>query len=63
MTACFPTGRCVLDYYHCAEHLYTVAKAQFDDPLDVEQWVEAASTWLWLDQPGLPSSTVGDVNN
>jgi hypothetical protein len=53
MTQCFPTGRCVLDYYHCAEHLYTVAKAQFDDPLDVEQWVEAASTWLWLDQPGL----------
>ena len=53
MTQCFPTGRCVLDYYHCAEHLYTVAKAQFDDPLDVEQWVEAASTWLWLDQSGL----------
>ena len=37
--------------YHCAEHLYTLAKAQFDDPLDVEQWVEAATTWLCLDQP------------
>jgi len=53
MTRCFPSGRCVLDYYHCAEHLYTLAKAQFDDPLDVEQWVEAVSAWLWLDQPGL----------
>jgi hypothetical protein len=53
MTRCFPGGRCVLDYYHCAEHLYTVAKAQYDNPLDVEQWVEATSAWLWLDQTGL----------
>jgi hypothetical protein len=53
MTQCFPSGRCVLDHYHCLEHLYTVAKAQFDDPLEVGQWVEAASAWLWLDQPGL----------
>ena len=42
-------------------------KAQFDDPLDVEQWVEAASTWLWLDQPGLVISWLeemkpGDAN-
>jgi len=22
MTACFPKGRQVLDYYHCAEHIY-----------------------------------------
>jgi hypothetical protein len=61
MTQCFPSGRCVLDYYHCAEHLYTLAKAQFDDPLDVEQWVEAASTWLSLDQPGLVISWLEDM--
>jgi hypothetical protein len=61
MTQCFPSGRCVLDYYHCAEHLYTLAKAQFDDPLDVEQRVEAASTWLSLDQPGLDISWLEDM--
>jgi hypothetical protein len=53
MTQCFPSGRCALDHYHCLEHLFTVTKAQFDDPLEVGQWVEAASAWLWLDQPGL----------
>jgi hypothetical protein len=53
MTQCFPTGRCVLDHYHCLEHLYTVAKAQFNDPETVVQWVEAALCWLWLDQAGL----------
>jgi hypothetical protein len=61
MTQCFPSGRCVLDYYHCAEHLYTLAKAQFDDPLDVEQWVEAAASWLSLDQPGLVISWLEDM--
>jgi hypothetical protein len=61
MTQCFPTGRCVLDYYHCAEHLYTVAKAQFEDLLEVEQWVEAAASWLSLDQPDLVISWLEDM--
>ena len=53
MQRCFPTGRCVLDYYHCAEHLHTVAKVQFTEPDEREQWVEAALAWLSLDQAGL----------
>ena len=61
MTRCFPTGRCVLDYYHCAEHLYTVAKAQYDDPLDVAHWVEAAASWLSLDQPDLVISWLEEM--
>lgn len=61
MTQCFPSGRCVLDYYHCAEHLYAVANAQFDDQLEIEQWVEAASAWLSLDQPGLVISWLHDM--
>ena len=61
MTQCFPTGRCVLDYYHCAEHLYTVAKAQFEDWLEVVEWVEAAASWLSLDQPDLVISWLKDM--
>jgi hypothetical protein len=53
MQRCFPTGRCVLDYYHCAEHLHTVAKLQFTEPAEREQWVEAVLAWLSLNQAGL----------
>jgi len=53
----------VLDCYHRAEHLYTVAKAQFDNPPDVEQWVEAASAWLSLDQSGLIISWSHDMKS
>jgi hypothetical protein len=49
MTECFPGGCCVLDHYHCLEHLYTVAKAQFDDAETVAEWVEAVLCWLSLD--------------
>lgn len=37
MIQCFPHGRPVLDYYHCAEHLHTVAKAQYGEPLEAQQ--------------------------
>jgi len=30
MTACFPNARQVLDFYHCAEHIHTVARAQYE---------------------------------
>jgi len=39
--------------HHCLEHLYTVAKAQFEDAETVAEWVEAALSWLSLDQAGL----------
>ncbi|EFK11576.1 conserved hypothetical protein [delta proteobacterium NaphS2] len=31
MKACFPQGRQVLDYYHCAEHIHKVAKVQYGE--------------------------------
>lgn len=40
MTACFPTARPVLDYYHCAQHVFEVANAQYPDPLQARQWAE-----------------------
>ena len=49
MTACFPQGRPVLDYYHCAEHLHTVAKAQYGETLEAQQWVEATLARLSAD--------------
>ena len=48
----FPQARQVLDYYHCAEYLHKVAKAQYSDPLHALQWVEATLTRLSLGNVG-----------
>jgi hypothetical protein len=32
LTACFPNGTQVLDYYHCSEHLHKVAEAHYGKP-------------------------------
>jgi len=29
MVACFPEGRPILDYFHCAEHIHKVANVQY----------------------------------
>jgi Uncharacterised protein family (UPF0236) len=50
--ALFPHARQVLDYYHCAEYLHKVAKAQYSDPVHALQWVEATLTRLYLGQVG-----------
>lgn len=50
--ALFPQARQVLDYYHCAEYLHKVAKAQYSDPLHALQWVEATLTRLYLGKVG-----------
>jgi hypothetical protein len=50
MTHCFPEGRPVLDYYHCAEHVHTVAKAQYGETLDAQEWAEATLARLSADQ-------------
>ena len=50
MTECFPQGRTVLDYYHCAEHLHKVAKAQYGETLQAQQWVEATLARLSADK-------------
>ncbi|MGH9893382.1 MAG: hypothetical protein ACREA0_15615 [bacterium] len=36
----FPTATRILDYYHCAEHLYTVAHAQYGQTPQAKEWVE-----------------------
>ena len=42
MTSCFPKGREVLDYYHCAEHIHKAAKAQYGEQSEKAlQWVES----------------------
>jgi hypothetical protein len=43
----FPRARQVLDYYHCAEHIHTVAKLQYDDEQATE-WAEATLARLHL---------------
>lgn len=52
MKKSFPEGREVLDAYHCAEHVHKVAKLQYGDTLDAQQWAEATLTRLSMDQSG-----------
>ena len=47
MTECFPVGRPILDFYHCAEKVHGVAKAQFGEgELKARQWAEAILSLL-----------------
>jgi hypothetical protein len=48
----FPHARQVLDYYHCAEYLHKVAKAQYSDPVRAQEWTEATLTRLYLGKVG-----------
>jgi len=50
--ALFPQARQVLDYYHCAEYLHKVAKAQYGDSLQAQEWAEATLTRLYLGKVG-----------
>jgi Uncharacterised protein family (UPF0236) len=50
--ALFPHACQVLDYYHCSEYLHKVAKAQYSDPLQAQEWVEATLTRLYLGKVG-----------
>lgn len=52
MSRSFPDARQVLDYFHMAEHISKVAKAQYGDTLDAQQWREATITRLFLDKAG-----------
>jgi hypothetical protein len=47
----FPQARQVLDCYHCAEHIHTVAKAQYDGETAAE-WAEATLARLHLGHVG-----------
>ncbi len=46
----FPQGRQVLDYFHCAEHVWKVAHAQYDEHEKAQQWAEATLARLSLDK-------------
>lgn len=49
MIACFPKGRQVLDFYHCVEHIYKVAKAQYGEKsLHGLEWVESTICRLFF---------------
>ncbi len=50
--ALFPHACQVLDYYHCAEYLHKVAKAQYSDQGHALEWVEATLTRLYLGKVG-----------
>jgi Uncharacterised protein family (UPF0236) len=50
--ALFPHARQVLDYYHCAEYLHKVAKAQYGQTVQALEWVEATLTRLYMAKVG-----------
>jgi hypothetical protein len=48
MASCFPKGRQILDYYHCAEHIHKVAKCQYGEQSQkMQEWVESTITRLF----------------
>jgi len=50
LTEAFPTGRPILDYYHCKQHLYAVADAYYEDTPQGVHWVEATLARLAEDR-------------
>ena len=49
MRVCFPGGREILDYYHCAEHIYKVAKVQYGEgTIETLEWAESTITRLFF---------------
>lgn len=44
----FPTAEAILDYYHCAEHIHTLAEVQYGaHPARTLEWVEATMARLF----------------
>lgn len=50
MVGAFPDAHQVLDYYHCCEHLWTVALLQQPDDETAQAWVDATLTRLSMEQ-------------
>jgi Uncharacterised protein family (UPF0236) len=47
LTAAFPTGKEILDYYHCSQHIHQLAKVQFGkDDYHQVLWIESAMARL-----------------
>ncbi len=49
LSAAFPTGKEILDYYHCSEHVHQLAKVQFgNDEYQQVLWIESAMARLYF---------------
>lgn len=47
LKAAFPTGKEILDYYHCSLHVHEVAKAQYgNDEYEQVMWIESVMARL-----------------
>jgi hypothetical protein len=51
--ALFAGARQVLDYYHCADYIHNVAKAQYGQAGHAREWAEATMTRLYVGKVGL----------
>jgi hypothetical protein len=56
--ALFPQARQVLDYYHCAQYVHNIAKAQYGTSLQGLEWAEATMTRLYM---GKMSAVLGGL--
>jgi hypothetical protein len=56
--ALFPQARQVLDYYHCAQYIHKIAKAQYGTSLQGLEWAEATMTRLYV---GKVSAVLGGL--
>jgi hypothetical protein len=56
--ALFPQACQVLDYYHCAQYVHNVAKAQYGASLQGLEWAEATMTRLYM---GKVSAVLGGL--
>jgi hypothetical protein len=46
LQAAFPTGKEILDYYHCSERVHHVAHLQYPEPTQPAGWIEATMARL-----------------
>lgn len=46
MKAAFPSGKEILDYYHCSEHAHKVAQLQYQDQNQQALWIESTMARL-----------------
>ena len=46
LQAAFPTGKEILDYYHCTERVHYVAHLQYPEPTQQAVWIEATMARL-----------------
>lgn len=46
LQAAFPTGKEILDYYHCSERVHQVAQLQYPDTNPQAEWIEATRARL-----------------